>query len=244
MRGRSGTWQKADEKSRQAAKIDKAKSLVEQDVKKKKGSNTEDDSKLISLGIMGEYDDMKNIVRAGSKKSKYAEGLPDEKFLFINRHRHQQDNNFGSQNSYSTSNRANVSHCSPAKGHHRKAQQQVSTINSPSAVTQTLKLKGHPWDIQKRTQRNGNAAGLGGRFSHVHHRCNEFSIFGGGDSNWREALGFSKCFNSIWNCGGNGENINETLSPDPKNNGNTNNTGRYEGEVRDGDRAVTIKYAG
>ena len=33
MRGSSGTWWKADEKSRQAAKIDKAIDLVEQAVK-------------------------------------------------------------------------------------------------------------------------------------------------------------------------------------------------------------------
>ena len=116
---------------------------------KKKGSNTEDDSKMISLISMGEYNDMKHIVRYGSKKSKYAEGLPDETLLSINRHRHQHDNNFRSQNPHSTSKRANVSHYYPAKAHHRKPQQQVSTINSPSAATQTLKLKGHPRDIQK-----------------------------------------------------------------------------------------------
>ena len=82
-------------------------------------------------------------------------------------HRHQQDNNFGSQNPHSTSKRANVSHYSPAKARHRKLQQQVGTDNSPSAATQTLKLKDRPPDIQKRTPGNGNAAGLGGRFSHV-----------------------------------------------------------------------------
>jgi len=242
MRGSSGPRGKADEKSRQAAKIDKAKDLVEQAVKKKKGSNTEDDSKMISLVIMGEYDDMKHLVRDGSKKLKDAEGLPDETLLSINRHRHQQDNNFGSQNPHSTRKRANGSHYSPAKARHRNPQQQVSTINSPSSASQTPKLKGHPRDTQRRTPRNGNAAGSGGRFSHVHDQCNEFPIFGGGDSDWSEALGFSKGFNSIWNCGGNGENTNGTMSPDPTNNGNTNNTGRYEGEVRDDGGAVTIKY--
>ena len=75
---------------------------------------------MISLVIMGEYDDMKHLVRDGSKKSKYAEGLPDETLLSINRHRHQQDNNFGSQNPHSTSKRANVSHYSLAKACHKK----------------------------------------------------------------------------------------------------------------------------
>ena len=135
---------------------------------------------MISLVIMVEYDDMNHLVRDGSKKWKYAEGLPDETLLSIHRHMHQQDNNCGLQNPHSTSKRANVSYYSPAKARHRNPQQQVITINSPSADTQTLKLKGRPQDIQKQTPRNGNSSGLGGRFSYVHHRCNEFPIFVGG----------------------------------------------------------------
>jgi len=68
MRGSSGTWRTTDEKSRQAAKIDKSTDLVEQAVKTKKGSNTEHNSKMISLVIIGgEYDDMKHLVRDESK---------------------------------------------------------------------------------------------------------------------------------------------------------------------------------
>lgn len=243
MRGSSGPRGKADEKSRQAAKIDKAKDLVEQAVKKKKGSNTEDDANMISLVIMGEYDDMKHLVRDGSKKLKDAEGLPDETLLSINRPRHQHDNNFGLLNSQSARKRqsSGFQHSQPKP--RRSPPQQVNTINSPSASSQTPKLKGHPRDTQRRTPRNGNAAGSGGRFSHVHDQCHELPIFGGGDSDWSEALGFSKGFNSIWNCGGNGENTNGTMSPDPTNNGNTNNTGRYDNnEVRDDGAPVTIKY--
>merc|ERR1712071_747008 len=69
-----------DKKSRQAAKIDKAKDLVEQcGAKKKKGgdngstSTKEDDSNMVSLVIMGEYDGMKHLVRDGSKRLKDSE---------------------------------------------------------------------------------------------------------------------------------------------------------------------------
>jgi len=122
---------------------------------------------MISLVIMVEYDDMKHLVRDGSKNWKYAEGLPEETLLSIYRHMHQQDNNCGSQNPHSTRKRANGSHYSLAKIRHRNPHQQVSRINSTSAATQTLKLKGHPRDTQRKTPRNGNAAGLGGRFSHM-----------------------------------------------------------------------------
>ena len=184
---------------------------------------------MMSFVIMREYDDMKHLVRDVSKKSKYAEVLPEKKLLSINRYRHQQDNNVGSQTPRSTNKRANFSHYSLAKARHRNPQKEVSTIHSPSAATHTLKLKDRPRDIQRRTPRNRNASSFGGRFSHVHRRCNEFPIFGCGDSNWRDDLGFSKRFNSICNCGGNGENTNGTLIPHPTNNGNTKNTGRYEG---------------
>ena len=110
--------------------------------------------------------------------------------LSINRHGHQQDNNFVSQNPHSTRKRANCSHYYLAKARPINPQQQISTINSPSAATQTLKCKGRSWDTQRRTPRNGNSAGSGGGFLHVNDRRTEFPIFGCGDSNWREDLGF------------------------------------------------------
>ena len=36
-------------------------------------------------------------------------------------------------------------------------------------------------------------------------KCNDMSIFGGGDSDWSDALGFSRGFDSIWNCGATGK---------------------------------------
>lgn len=79
---------KADEKSRQAAKIDKAKDIVEQSAnnkgKNENGSSAVEDSNMVSLVIMGEYDDMKHLVRDGSKRLKESEGLSDDVLLSHN----------------------------------------------------------------------------------------------------------------------------------------------------------------
>merc|ERR1719223_2415909 len=74
---------KQGEKSRQAAKIDKAKDLVDEGLKENDGEK----SNMVSLVIVGEYDDMKQLVRDGAKKLRDAEGLPDEALLSINRPR-------------------------------------------------------------------------------------------------------------------------------------------------------------
>lgn len=65
---------KKTEKSRQATKIEKAIS--------KPSTN------LVSLVPVGEYDDMKLLVRDGSRKLREAEGLPDAALLRLNRNRY------------------------------------------------------------------------------------------------------------------------------------------------------------
>eukprot|EP00592_Proboscia_alata_P029358 CAMPEP_0194444530 /NCGR_PEP_ID=MMETSP0176-20130528/127325_1 /TAXON_ID=216777 /ORGANISM="Proboscia alata, Strain PI-D3" /LENGTH=899 /DNA_ID=CAMNT_0039270925 /DNA_START=360 /DNA_END=3060 /DNA_ORIENTATION=- len=89
--GSSKNNAKADEKSRQAAKIDKMKNAVEAAMKngnKKKSSDDSDDTgKMLSLYIMGDYDDMKHLVRDGSKRLKEATSLPDEYLLSSSRSR-------------------------------------------------------------------------------------------------------------------------------------------------------------
>ena len=77
--GASSAKVKLSEKSRQAAKIDKANDMIEQD-----GSG---DAKLVSLVVIGEYDDMKYLVRDGSRKLREADGLPDDALYAVNRPR-------------------------------------------------------------------------------------------------------------------------------------------------------------
>jgi hypothetical protein len=85
-RGRD-TKSKQGEKSRQAAKIDKANDLIDEAIASAGKENSSEKSNLVSLFIVGEYDDMKQLVRDGSKKLKDAEGLPDESLLCFNHSR-------------------------------------------------------------------------------------------------------------------------------------------------------------
>lgn len=73
-RSRSSKLPKKTEPSRQSLKIQKAIS--------QKSTN------LISLIPVGEYDDMKLLVRDGSRKLREAEGLNDVALIKLNRHRH------------------------------------------------------------------------------------------------------------------------------------------------------------
>eukprot|EP00804_Cyclotella_cryptica_P028236 CCRYP_014592-RA/>CCRYP_014592-RA protein AED:0.04 eAED:0.04 QI:610/1/1/1/1/1/2/726/371 len=91
MRSRkSGEKSKVGEKSRQAAKIDKAKDLIDDVLEAGVGmdSNEENDpTKIVSLYVMGEYDELNDLVRDGSKKLRESKSLPDEAILMFNRPR-------------------------------------------------------------------------------------------------------------------------------------------------------------
>mmetsp|Transcript_7145 Transcript_7145/g.10277 ORF Transcript_7145/g.10277 Transcript_7145/m.10277 type:complete len:537 (-) Transcript_7145:113-1723(-) len=77
------------EKSRQAAKIDKAKDLIDEvDENGDMMSNEENDpSKILSLLIMGEYEELNDLVLDGSKKLRDYKTQPDEVLVQMNRPR-------------------------------------------------------------------------------------------------------------------------------------------------------------
>jgi hypothetical protein len=77
------------EKSRQAAKIDKANDLVKEAMASGKSSDLDEPNNMVSVFIVGEYDDMIQLVRDGAKTLKDAEGLPDEALFAVNRSRAQ-----------------------------------------------------------------------------------------------------------------------------------------------------------
>lgn len=79
-RSSRGKLNKRGEKSRQAAKIDKAVN----------GESTQ----MVSLVPVGEYDDMKQLVRDGSRKLREAAGLSDSALLVLNRHRKNHHNHY------------------------------------------------------------------------------------------------------------------------------------------------------
>lgn len=195
-RSNRGNKAKRGEKSRQAAKIDKAKDLVEEAVMTGKDPESGETANMVSLVIVGAYDDMKHLVRDGSKKLREADGLPDDTLLAVNRQR------AGPQRSSSQP--------SPSK---QKGSQSGSQRNQQDRSRQSLpqsvppKLKSNPRDRPKARRGDEKPRRTSG---FVADSCNDMNMMdtnphgniGIGDGDWRDALGFSRGFHSIWNCGG------------------------------------------
>mmetsp|Transcript_660 Transcript_660/g.1043 ORF Transcript_660/g.1043 Transcript_660/m.1043 type:complete len:462 (+) Transcript_660:436-1821(+) len=189
---------KRGEKSRQAAKIDKANDLVEESIATGKTADDKD-AQMLSLVIIGEYDELKQLVRDGSKKLRDANGLPDQTLFAVNRPRvhnpmrtqmlsspsRKRGSPFALGSSHSNGN---------AISPHSKARHSVPP-----------KIKSHPRDPSIREDnRQGGRRG----FNPMDHPCNNL-LNSHGESDWGP-LGFSRGFNSIWNCGGNGGTISPT----------------------------------
>ena len=83
---------------------------------------------MVSLVIVGEYDEMKQLVRDGAKKLRDAEGLPDEALLAINRPR----------NTASTNNNHNLTNL---HHHHQQQQQQQHHYNNTSTSSSSSSRK-------------------------------------------------------------------------------------------------------
>jgi len=196
---KNGDKTKVGEKSRQAAKIDKAKDLVDEDGP----GGLDPDSKTQCLYIMGEYDDMKYLVKDGAKKLRDATNLTDEALLSINRQR-------TSSQSFSNpgtpmSNRKRISpYPTPTSARTRSSVGQTS--GSPP------KLKANPRDSRSSRRMavdpTGDCIDMDENTRNM--QCNEIGLaFGkkkGGD--WSEALNLS----NIWNCGAQ-VNSDGTMSP-------------------------------
>mmetsp|Transcript_7377 Transcript_7377/g.9152 ORF Transcript_7377/g.9152 Transcript_7377/m.9152 type:complete len:558 (+) Transcript_7377:663-2336(+) len=218
--------------SRQQEKINKAKDLVDETNGSGGGKeNDKDKSNMVSLVIVGEYDEMKQLVRDGAKKLRDADGLPDEALLSINRPR---QHGHGSRRSADQISQAGgsggigMNHVNSSSSRKRfpspshvqslpespdnrtRSRNRMGGGNNGSSsgnMSQNIlsgvppKLKGHPRD--RPTSRR--MASGGGNSSSDGNKCHDMSIFGGGDSDWSDALGFSKGFDSIWNCGATGK---------------------------------------
>ena len=234
--GRSSKNKKG-EKSRQATKIEQAKDLVEESILTGKAPDSGEPANMVSLVIMGEYDDMKYLVRDGSKKLRDARKMPDDALLAINRNRAAvQANN---QDSISAQQ-------SPRKRGSPHYSQRVSPLQSngssrnlpPQGGPAPPKLKGHPRDRPSSRRSNSEH----NRNGSSHHR--DFSPMqedrsgrqpqtpnGGEGGDWSNALSFSRGFQTIWNCGGTGEDSG-TISPtaqvnSPKNTGGATPTSQH-----------------
>jgi hypothetical protein len=146
---------------------------------------------MVSLVIIGAYDDMKHLVRDGSKKLREADGLPDETLLAVNRPR-------AGTEPLSSPNRQRVP---PSYGSNHRTPQDKSRAGLPQSAPP--KLKSNPRD-RPRVRKSDEKPRRSGFVSDP---CNDMNMMndnaqGNGDGDWRDALGLSRGFHSIWNCGG------------------------------------------
>mmetsp|Transcript_21994 Transcript_21994/g.46272 ORF Transcript_21994/g.46272 Transcript_21994/m.46272 type:complete len:524 (-) Transcript_21994:291-1862(-) len=158
---------KQGEKSRQAAKIDKAKDLIDDIVDGGGGGGSDqenDPTKIVSLYIMGEYEDLNDLVRDGSRKLRDGKSLSDETLFSYNRSRPipphilspsssgNANNKFSNGSnameisSPSNRKRGSAAHASPS--HHSTSQQRSSSRSRYKQIPRSAppKLKGHPRD--------------------------------------------------------------------------------------------------
>jgi hypothetical protein len=167
---------------------------------------------MTSLVIVGEYDEMKYLVRDGSKKLREAAELPDGSLFAINRTR---GGTAVTQNLSTTllSPRKRVSPNYVVS--QRAAVLHTNTKLRSAILPQTAppKLKSHPRDRPSSRKnsdentRNRDSTGIHGEAEHSRQ-----STTTAGDGDWSNALSFSRGFHSIWNCGGTGEETG-TISP-------------------------------
>jgi len=196
---RGSSKNKRGEKSRQATKIDKAKDLVEETILTGKAPDSDEPANMQSIVVMGEYDDMKYLVRDGAKKLREASDLPDDSLLNINRGR---DEN--------SSSNIMVSELSSPRKRGSMSGQRNSGMHTPNKSRQFSpsgappKLKSHPRDRLSSTRKESS--------SRRESRDNQDRASNGNngrqnEGDWGNTLpvSFSRGFQNIWNCGATGE---------------------------------------
>lgn len=173
---------------------------------------------------MGEYDELNDLVRDGSKKLRECKSLSDEALLMHNRPRPVPPYIMSPSNSQSMFVSSSRSGKSPTN-----SQDVASPSNRKRVLGSTKykamqrssppKLKGHPRDngrsnrTRKSTDSNSGSDKAHSSHpnqhpnAHHHYFREQCNFFPGPHSNWAETLGFS--VNSLWNCGAN----NGTMSP-------------------------------
>lgn len=194
-RSNRGNKTKKGEKSRQAAKIDKAKDLVEESIATGKAPDSDEPAVMQSLYPVGEYDDMKYLVRDGSKKLREAKDLPDDALLSINRMRPGAKKNTPPASSPRKRSSPSPNFVNGQRNAAMQAPEKVhitGTMGSQSLTSSVPpKLKGHPRDTRSGRREDRSRVRLDS--------CSDFMDprRGGmqpGDADWNAW--------NLWNCGG------------------------------------------
>ena len=199
-----------------------------------------DPTKIVSLCVMGEYDELNDLVRDGSKKLRESKSLSDEAIFMLNRprpvppHMSMSISPNNSNAIMSPTNSASGFNDGPISPSNRKRVLGSRYKNVPRSAPP--KLKGHPRDTRtsRRSIKNDSWANASGTVNTAEHASNnsvgskpqqqqhyfreQCNFFPGGNSDWTEALGFS--VNSLWNCGANNGHMSPTSnSISPRSNG-------------------------
>lgn len=155
---------------------------------------------MMSLVIMGEYDDMKYLVRDGSKKLREASELPDDSLLAINRGREDISKDISSPRKRGSPNYRSSQRTS---GLHTPNKSRSTSGFSPGAPP---KLKSHPRDRPSTRKDDKTRRESSGLHEHESER--------GREGDWGNALpvSFSRGIQNIWNCGATGDETG-TISP-------------------------------
>ena len=151
---------------------------------------TDDPAQMVSLVVMGEYDEMKFLMRDGAKKLRDAADLPDGALLANNRSRSQQ---FFSPLSPS---RKRGSPYTLSSSQFTSVPKSPKSIHLPQSAPP--KLKPNPRDNRPNSHRFPDEKRTGSRrFLPMPDSCNM-----DGMTDWSRSLGLSHEFTRIWNCGG------------------------------------------
>jgi hypothetical protein len=161
--------------------------------------DSDDPANMTSLVVMGEYDDMKYLVRDGSKKLREASELPDDSLLAINRGRDDMTKETSSPRKRGSPNYGSSSQRGPGTPNKTRP----SSVFSPNALP---KLKSHPRDRPSSRKDDKSRRDSNGMHDHDSERAR--------DGDWGNALpvSFSRGIQNIWNCGATGEETG-TISP-------------------------------
>lgn len=192
-RSNRGSKNKKGEQSRQASKIEKAKDLVEESILTGKAPDSNEPANMTSLIVMGEYDEMKQLVRDGAKKLRDATDLPEDSLLSTNYSRE-------GMSLRSPRKRISPNHIGGHRGSTLQSPSKIRTVGLPQSAPPNTKgsHRDRP-SSRKHADDNNRLRDTG------YHDVSESSRQGTsnhGEGDWSHTLSFSRGFHSIWNCGG------------------------------------------
>lgn len=153
---------------------------------------------MTSLVVMGEYDDMKHLVRDGAKKLRDATDLPEDALLTTNHNR-------GGMSSRSPRKRISPHHTSGNRSTTLQTPNKIRPVGLPQSAPPKVKGSNRDRPSSRKYADDNNNNNNRFRESPSYHDTSGSSRQGTpnqGDGDWSNTLSFSRGFHSIWNCGG------------------------------------------